>query len=256
MEAAGASIPEDISLRSHPEKFQAAFLDRYRSSMLGNLVRGIIHNLNGSLQVLSMRLELLQRGLAREAERLSPETLSQALKCQEQADRLTSMMAILTRTGVSHNLSAPRPFRLNELLQEELALLGHDLFFKHQVRVHVALAPELPPLQGDPAAMSQALGNLLQNALEAMVPCAHGELRVITERKGDRVRVLIGDTGCGIAPEVRPRLFQPFCTTKGAKHAGLGLYMARELLAPYGASFHYSSQAGDTAFEVSLPLPA
>ena len=47
-----------------PQKFLSAFIDRYRCSTLGELLKGVIHNLNGSLQILSMQMELLQRALS------------------------------------------------------------------------------------------------------------------------------------------------------------------------------------------------
>ena len=72
--------------------------------------------------------------------------------------------------------------------------------------------------------------------------------------KGGRVLVTIRDTGCGIPQEVKPSLFKPFCGNKGGRHSGVGLYIARELLTRYGASFQYSSQKGETIFEVSFPI--
>jgi two-component system nitrogen regulation sensor histidine kinase GlnL len=64
---------------------------------------------------------------------------------------------------------------------------------------------------------------------------------------------LVKDSGCGIPEELKPRLFQPF-TSKGGKHPGLGLYLARQLLSPQGAVFQVSSREGETIFEVSFPL--
>jgi C4-dicarboxylate-specific signal transduction histidine kinase len=65
---------------------------------------------------------------------------------------------------------------------------------------------------------------------------------------------MIRDTGCGISEEIKPDLFKPFCTSKGGKHPGLGLFISRELLTPYGASFSYSSGAGETTFSVGFPM--
>jgi signal transduction histidine kinase len=54
--------------------------------------------------------------------------------------------------------------------------------------------------------------------------------------------------------EVKTHLFEPFFTTKGGNRAGLGLFVARRLLAPYGALFRYSSREEETVFEVSFPV--
>jgi signal transduction histidine kinase len=65
---------------------------------------------------------------------------------------------------------------------------------------------------------------------------------------------MIKDTGCGISEEIKPDLFKPFCTSKGGKHHGLGLFISRELLTPYGASFSFFSRAGETTFSVRFPV--
>ncbi|NWF57543.1 MAG: sensor histidine kinase, partial [Syntrophaceae bacterium] len=101
-----------------------------------------------------------------------------------------------------------------------------------------------------------AFMNLIQNSLEAMEGSPRKELILRTRAQGTQVQVIIQDTGCGISDEVKPHLFEPFFTTKGGNRAGLGLFVARILLAPYGASFGYSSREAETIFEVSFPVKA
>jgi signal transduction histidine kinase len=67
----------------------------------------------------------------------------------------------------------------------------------------------------------------------------------------------VGDTGVGITPEDKDRLFQPFFTTKSTPdqpRAGLGLYMARRLLAPYKGQIAIESRPGQTWVTVCLPV--
>jgi signal transduction histidine kinase len=66
--------------------------------------------------------------------------------------------------------------------------------------------------------------------------------------------VSIGDTGFGIPRENLSRIFEPFFTTRGKDRAGLGLFMARRLLAPYGAVVQADSRPGETWFTVSIPV--
>lgn len=241
---------EDSSLSPEAQKFLSAFIDRYRYSTLGELLKGVIHNLNGSLQILSMQMELLQRMLAHEEDKIR----GHVEKCLGQVDKFKGMLDLLIQKGIHDEQDTPQPINLNELLEEELSLLHHDLFFKHQVRVQKDLSSPLPPLKGYYADFSQGLSNLIQNALEAMENSTPKELTMTTKVKTDRVLVAIKDTGCGILEEIRPHLFKPFFTNKGGRHQGVGLYIARELLAPYGGSFHFSSEKGETIFEVSFPI--
>ena len=244
------------ALLSQTDKLFSAFLDRYRQSTLGSFVRGIIHNLNGSLQILSMQMELLQGALLKEGDKINPSLNGKMAQCQEQLDKLKAVVDILMQKGAHDEDGTSQPIDLNDLLGEELSLWYHNLFFKHHIRVTKSLFPKLPPLQGRYLDFSQALSNLIQNATEAMEETPTQELFVATSFRDDRVQVTIRDTGCGIPEEIKPHLFQPFHTSKGEKHHGLGLFISRELLTPYGASFSFSSRKGETTFSVQFPLPA
>ncbi len=245
--------PDNDILLSQNEKLFAAFLDRYRHSTLGLFIKGIIHNLNGSLQILSMQMELLLK----EGNGIGPSLNAKLEQCLEQMDKLKAMVEVLIQKGIHDDQEAPQPIHLNSLLEEELSLLHHNLFFKHQIKVEKSFSRPLPPLEGYYLDFSQGFSNLIQNAVEAMEESPTKELRVATFLRDDQIHVLIQDTGCGISEEIKPNLFKPFCTNKGGKHHGLGLFISRKILTPYGASFSFSSCAGKTTFSVrfSKSLP-
>ncbi len=228
----------------------SAFIDRYRYSTLGELLKGVIHNLNGSLQILSMQMELLERAISRQDLKVQ----EQVKRCLGQIDTFKGMLDLLIQKGVHDEQDSPQPISVNEILEEELSLLHHNLFFKHHVQVHKELSPSLPVLRGYYLDFSQAFSNLIRNALEAMEHSDPKELTLTTRVDEERVSVAIKDTGCGIPEEVKPHLFQAFYTSKGPKHAGIGLYVARELLAPYEPSFGFSSGEKGTLLEVHFPI--
>ena len=242
--------PEDPSLPSSSQKLLAAFIDRYHYSNLGILLKGVVHNLNGSLQILSMQMELLQRMLPQG----DPNLQGQVEKCQGQMDKFRGMLELLIQKGVHDEQDSPQDLQLNEILEEELSVLHHNLFFKHQVKVHKKLAFPLPLLRGHYVDLSQGFSNLIQNALEAMEGSRQKELTIMTRVQGNLIRFSLKDTGCGIPEEIKPNLFQPFFTSKGGKHPGMGLFISRRLLSPFGATFQVSSQPGETIFEVSFPV--
>lgn len=249
-----APSPEKQILFSHPEKLFAAYLARYRNSTLGSLIKGIVHNLNGSLQVLSLHMELLQRSLHQEE--TPPISLIQekVVQCLGQLDKLRTMIDGLMQIGIREEQEGPVPIHLNQLLEEELSLLYHNLFFKHHIRMIKSFTSLLPAVRGYYGDFSLALGNLLLNAVEAMEKTPSRELEIRTASGSSRVEVMIRDTGCGVAEDIRPNLFRPFCTSKGESHYGLGLFLARELLRPYGASVSFASKPGETIFTVIFPL--
>ena len=251
--------PNNFSTGGKPQssqrpEFISAFIERYRYSELGELVKGIIHNLNGSLQILSMQMELLERMLVREGEKIPPAIPKQMSQCLEQLEKFNGLIKVLIEKGVHDELDTPQLIQLNDLLEGELSLLHHNLFFKHQIKVQKNLAPDLPYLQGYYVDFSQGLLNLIHNAVEAMEESSLKKLTLVTGKKGDQVQIVIKDTGCGISQKIRDHLFQPFFTSKGGKHRGLGLFISRELLARYGASFSFSSKKGETTFTVHFPI--
>jgi signal transduction histidine kinase len=256
---AEGNAPQDPKKELHPQadRLLSAFIERYRHATLGKLLQGVLHNLNGALQILSMQMELLERMAVRQESGIPEEIPTQIAKCLEQLDQFQIILDVLLQKGMHDEQSEHQMVSLNELLEEELAILRHNLFFKHQVRIQKALDPSLPLLKGSYVHFSQGLFPLIENAIEAMADSERKELTLVTGIRENRIQVQVKDTGCGIPEDIQGNLFKPFFTTKAGNHHGLGLYVARTLLTSYGASFHCSSGRGETVFEVSFPcLPA
>lgn len=101
--------------------------------------------------------------------------------------------------------------------------------------------------------------NLVTNAKQAMAEVA-GErrVRVSMRRAGpERVRLVVEDTGPGIAPELIPTIFDPFVTTKGANGTGLGLSISYGIVREHGGHIGVESRPGaGTSFTVELPVGA
>jgi signal transduction histidine kinase len=251
MENAGKGSSQIRNLSA--EKLLAAVIDQHKVSTLGTLVKGIVHNVNGSLQILSMRMELLQRRLVREQGEIDPGIREQVDQCLEQIDQFRGVIEILMRKAAHDELDGSQLVQLDEVFEENLALLYHNLFFKHQVQVLKKYSSALPPFRASYSDLSLGIWNLLQNAIEAMENSPTKVLTVGTDTDGKQIRLTIQDTGCGIPEEIRSRLFEPFFSTKKGKHCGMGLFLTQRLLEPYGASFDFLSQGGETAFTVYLP---
>lgn len=99
--------------------------------------------------------------------------------------------------------------------------------------------------------------NLLVNAGHAIESKGQGQITITTERAGDEtVRVIISDTGTGIAPEALKLLFEPFYTTKPVgMGTGLGLSLARRIVERHGGMIEVVSVFGEGAtFTVTLPV--
>jgi signal transduction histidine kinase len=101
--------------------------------------------------------------------------------------------------------------------------------------------------------LNQVWTNLIDNAIDAMG--GKGRLRVRTYREDTCVVVEIDDSGPGISPEVQPHIFEPFFTTKAVgEGTGLGLDTVQRIVKKHRGSIRVDSKAGDTRFQVYLPL--
>jgi PAS domain S-box-containing protein len=114
-------------------------------------------------------------------------------------------------------------------------------------------------VEGDPHRLQQVVLNLLSNAIK-FTP-AHGRIDVRLERDGSRARLVVSDTGQGIAPAVLPHVFEPFRQADGThtkQHGGLGLGLAivRHLIALHGGTVRAESEGvgRGATFTVELPL--
>jgi two-component system sensor histidine kinase HydH len=117
---------------------------------------------------------------------------------------------------------------------------------------------ELPPMQGDAGQLRQVFVNLLDNAVDAAGPSGRVEVRGEPgPAGGGRYRVVVEDSGPGIDPSVRQRLFEPLITTK-VKGIGLGLALVRRIVERHGGTIQCEgegSRLGGARFVLQFPTP-
>jgi signal transduction histidine kinase len=115
--------------------------------------------------------------------------------------------------------------------------------------VDIARVIELPLKR---TRMERALVNLISNAIEAMP--GGGQVRISAQIAADSVVVHVDDTGPGVAPEIRSRLFQPFVTAGKSNGVGLGLVFARQTVLEHGGDLWLDiAPGGGARFSLRLP---
>jgi len=135
-------------------------------------------------------------------------------------------------------------------LESTLGTLAHRLRSNIDVKRAYGPAPVIVSAVG--TELNQIWTNLIDNAIDAMR--GGGELRLQICKEDDCVVVEIGDTGCGIPPEIKPCIFDPFFTTKGVGEGmGLGLSTVQTIVRKLGGNIVIASQPGNTCFQVRLP---
>ena len=133
----------------------------------------------------------------------------------------------------------------------------HSRAAQHRVELKTRIDENLRDVRYDPA-LRQVFANLVGNALESME--SHGgPLQVHAHRQGDRVVVMVADTGHGIETANLRSIFEPFFTTKGERGTGLGLWVTRGIVEEQGGTLRLrtstASRKHGTCIRVTLPVP-
>lgn len=144
---------------------------------------------------------------------------------------------------------SPEPIRIALLVGDAIFLLAPEME-KAKISYRLDVPGDLEAV-GDPEQIKRALFNLMKNAVQAMWD--GGQLVVSSRLERDAVAVDVRDTGPGISPEIRRRLFEPFFSTK-EKGSGLGLAIVQQALEQNGGRVECASAgAGGTTFTITLP---
>jgi len=193
--------------------------------------------------------------------------LAQVIDFEEIRDSLPELLEImeegLDRTqrlvGDLRDFASPGEDRRTDVdlargLRTTIQLVSHA-FRDSGVSLHHRVPESLPPLSGDSRALNQVVLNLLKNAMDAHHR-SHGNVWLEASHSEDSIIVTVRDDGPGIPPEVLPRVFDPFFSTKGAGHGtGLGLSISQRIVDDHGGSLEVSSNAGmGSEFTLRLPI--
>jgi signal transduction histidine kinase len=141
----------------------------------------------------------------------------------------------------------------------EVVTMGMNVFESRleDIDVHVELAPGLPPVSIDPEQFKRVVVNLVDNAAEAMQDAPRRILSVITRMSpDDNLELVVEDSGCGITPDEKEKLFLPYFSTKG-RGTGLGLAIVSHILAEHGANIRVEDNKPCGArFTIEVPVAA
>ncbi len=243
----------DVTDRSRLE-VQLSHSERLAS--VGILAAGVAHEINNPLASILAGIEGLSRWLKRG--RFDAEGVAEAAETiallEGEVERSRETTRKLMLLGRSYD-TKPAWVDLNRAVRDTLGLLGYELR-KQGIEAVEALDPELPAIWAREAAMRGICMNVMINAVQAMSGGGGGRLTVTTARAGDRVRLVIEDTGEGIDPRHLERIWDPFFSTKPVgQGTGLGLSITHRLVTSHGGRIAVRSAPAEGArFEIELPV--
>jgi signal transduction histidine kinase len=243
--------------------------EAHKMASLGRLSAGIVHEINtpiGSIlsnnETIRRSLESLKKLLAGAAEAQQPppakvQAILDTLVSLTDIDKLACerIYAVIRslKTFARVSESDLRTVNLHEILQNMIKL--SDCVFRRRITVTTDFAEDVPEVECYPGLINQVFLNLVVNAAQSIPE--EGTISVRTRLEGELVHVSISDSGSGIPPDVRDRIFSAgFSTKPMGEGTGLGLTITREIVEDtHGGKITFETEMGvGTTFHVFLPI--
>lgn len=225
-----------------------------RLSAIGQMAAGIAHEVNNPLTVISASARNLVR-LSERGEISSPAMLQHVERITQTAHRIARIVKSLRHVAHDDSREDLREVQVVEIVEECLELCS-ERFRVHSIRLE---APPVDPrltIRCREGEIGQVILNLLQNAFDAVAGASAGQwVKLEVSVAGRCVVLAVTDSGPGVPPEVRPRIMEPFFTTKSiGKGTGLGLSLSRGIAEAHGGRLEFRDGPGPTCFQLILPL--
>jgi len=217
-----------------------------RMSAIGRIMSGVAHEVKNPLNSMRLWVESLKEHLPADEE--LPQHALKVLDTEiDRLDTVVKRFLDFTRSVELH----PEDTQLAELM-DEVVNVARPQLERANVAVETHYARSLPAARVDRELVRQALLNLVLNAVQAMPE--GGVLTLSLERRGDMAAIQVKDTGVGISPEHRNRVFQLFFTTRPGG-SGIGLASTYRTVQLHNGAIDFETELGrGTSFRIELPL--
>lgn len=218
-------VRDEIAKRKEQEHL---LIQQSRLAAMGEMIGAIAHQWRQPLNALSLVLQNIR--MQHLMGQLSDESMDRMYdKSNQLVQRMSS--TIDEFRNFFKPSKQPEPFDLLAGLRSAAGLLD-GLFKNHNINLLIDCEPGIE-LLGSAGEFSQVVLNLLGNAKDAVLTArqTHPEIHIHVHREPEQIRIQVEDNGTGIAPEILPRIFEPYFTTKEeGKGTGIGLYMSKMIV--------------------------
>lgn len=222
-----------------------------KMASLGRVAAGMAHEIRNPLSGINIYLNTLKKLYHKKgSEDKVKQILGQIQSASHKIESVIRRVMDFAKPGEPKLVTMD----LNRPIGEAINLSAVTLR-KSGVVLEKALAENLPPCQADPNLIEEMVLNLLNNAAEAMKAMAEGKKIVVSSfAEGDYIVLTVSDSGPGIAPDIRHKVFDPYFTTK-SDGTGIGLSISHRIVTDHGGSLTIAdSELGGAEFRVKIPI--
>lgn len=229
-----------------------------KMASIGKMAAVVAHEINNPLSGILTYAKLLKKWVQKVEGNEQKRT--EIRECLDLVESESKRCGDLVKNLLMFSRTAPMNLEwadVNQLVDRSIRLVQHQLDLGN-VQLQLELAQDLPTLHCDPNQVEQVLLALVMNAIDAMPRGGILMVRTRSLPQSRQIEVQVRDDGVGIPPDLLPRLFEPFLTTKETgKGVGLGLAISKTIVERHGGVIEVESQPGrGTTFYIFLPVDA
>jgi signal transduction histidine kinase len=228
-------------------RMERRMLEMEKFAAAGRLAGTIAHEVNNPMEAIKNCIFLL-------TDQVKPDATAVYEILKSETERVARIVRQML--GLYRNTEQVGNVDVNSVVEDTLLLFTRQLD-RAGVRIEKELGA-IPPAVGSADQIRQVLSNLVVNAKDSMQPGGLLRIRTRVVRKDElkeMIRVLVCDTGSGIAPNMLHNMFEPFVTTKGERGTGLGLWIVKGIIENHGGKLRVRSRLGHgTVFSIELPI--
>ncbi len=198
--------------------------------------------------------QLVQAGkLATLGELETERVLADLEKAMDQVRKATEIISHLRTFGRAAPVTVEK-VDVDDVIERALSLM-HEQLRLHAIEVEFDLAAEELVVLGNPIQLEQIFINLLTNARDALEDAPRRRVRISSTREGEKIKIVVADTGPGIPEQIQQRIFDPFFTTKEVGGGtGLGLSITYSIVKEHGGEISLVRSPEGATFEVEFPV--
>ena len=256
------------NLQNKVEEQVKKIMDNEIAVGYGELIQGIIHNINTPLSTINGGIDILRMAITKDKKNNKSNHdyyLDRIEKIKGAVKNVISIIRSTMQRSRDENSVEKINLDINRLLKQELDFFEANMFYKHQIKKEIIFADDLPSIKTIYSDISQIVINLIQNSLDAMWNSEIKELTVRTNLERDNIAIYISDTGCGIEHKNLDKIYDIFYTTKNSIEKtevadrpignGLGMHTVIVIAKKYNIKIEVTSEVDKgTIFKLSIPI--
>lgn len=268
-----AVLFKDITqLRESMQKLQDSqqrMMEQERLAFLGQMIGGLAHNLKTPIMSISGCIVAAENLVEECEESLDDPQVTEEdfreiygeirdwfAKVKESTAYMSDIITAIKGQAANISTDEKSTFTIEEMLKRSMLLMRHELLNSGcRMKLTYDQSKEIS-LQGDINNLIQVLDNLLSNAIFAQKQVGGGEIEIEISHDEDKLHIAVKDSGPGISPNVKEKLFKTMVTSKGAMGTGLGLYISNAVVRGKfnGNMWVQDRVGGGCIFGISIPL--